>query len=369
MRSSSCRPNPNAMFQGQTFNFMRTLVILLWSLCVFSMSAKTPTEYQTSYQKFVYTGDYKEAFNVAVEYYNEHHITDACYRLAECFYRGIGTEKNMEAAKEFYKAVYESPDITVNSPLDLRQQYGYCTRMYIGLKCQPYYTSNTPIPQVEYTPYFKAIEIADDPYSLFVIGQAYHFGVFGAENSDKGLSYLHRAAKYNSIAALTLLGMIYDKNGDVDKAYDFYYQAANIPIYKLDKSTGNEYYVNPNSEENPQVISFRNSALYNLGYILFDLHSYDESSFYLNQITDNQDIRYVMKACQSNICSKDYDNALYWADTASLIEPNNGLIYFYEGVAYYQLGKTKECIAMIEKAISLGDQNAMEFKNRYLKKP
>ncbi len=331
------------------------------------MNAKTPAEYQTQYQKFVYAGNYKDAFNVAVEYYNEHHITDACYRLAECFYRGIGTEKNVEAAKEFYKAVYESPDITVNSPLNLRQQYGYCVRMYVGLKCLPYVTSNTPVPQDEYTPYFKAIEIADDPYSLFVIGSAYHFGIFGTENSEKGLSYLLRAAKYNSIAACSLLGMIYDENGDADKAYEYYYKAANIPIYKLDKSTGNEYFVNPNSEENQFVISLRDSALYKLGYILFDLNSYDESSFYLNQITNTQNIMYIMKACESNICSKDYDKALYWADTASLIEPTNGLIYFYKGLAYCQLGRNVECVAMIDKAISLGNQNAIEFKNAYLK--
>lgn len=360
----------NSVNVNLSFNklyMLRAILSIIFFCFTFSLFSKTPNEYQKSYQEFIYSGNYKDAFNVAVEYYNEHHITDACYRLAECFYRGIGTEQNAEAAKKFYKAVYESPDVTVNSPIDLRQQYGYCTRMYVSLKCLSYLTSNSPVPQEEYTPYFKAIEIADDPYSLFVIGSAYHFGVFGEVNCDKGISYLSRAAKYNSIAALSLLGMIYDEKGDEDKAYEYYYRAANTPIYRLENSTGNEYFVNPNSEENPVVIQYRDSALYSLGYMLFDLNSHEESSFYLNQISNTSDIRYVMKACQSNICSQNYDKALYWADIASSIEPTNGLIYFYKGLTYYQLNKFEDCFSMIDKAISLGNQDAVAFKNNYLK--
>lgn len=346
---------------------MKRLILLFFTLnafCSMFSTNLTPAEYRRLYSEAVANENYTQAFNVAQEYLQAHQITDACYLLGQCYYLGIGTEQNLESTKQLFKAVYESPDISVNSPLDLRQEYSYCSREYGGLNLISCKSDSLSLE--DFKPYLRAIEICNDPFSLFYMGYAYWSDLLPGGEDDLIIGYLKQSADQNCIAALALLGMIYDHNGNEDMAVSYYSKAVSIPFYKMQESKGNELFTNPNFETNPLTIQLRNSALFNYAKSLFDLRQHEEAAHLVNQITDRSNLKYSTFASATNICASNYAEALDWANNAISIDTNDGASYFYKGLALYKLNRLNESLTSIKKAIELGNNDATEFYEKYL---
>lgn len=326
----------------------------------------TPADYNRLYSEAVAKQDYTEAFNVAQRYLEAHQITDACFLLGHCYYLGIGTEQNIEYTKELFKAVYESPNIDVNSPLALRQEYAYCTREYAGLRLMSLNPSS--LTKEDFKPYFKAIEICNDPYSLFFIGYAYWLNLLPGGSEDLYMQYLNRAADQNCIAALSLLGIIYDEKGDEDTASMYYSKAVSIPLFRMEYSKGTELFTNPNHGTNPLVQQLRNLALFNYGVSLFDLRLHQEAAALANQITDNSNIKFSNFISSANISVHNYQTAYEWANNSISIDPTDSQAHFLKGLSLYGLERVEECNSSIKMAITLGSAEAENFYNKYLVK-
>lgn len=357
-------------------------ILIIGVFKVVHANTLSPSDYCKLYSDAVAREDYTGAFKISQDYLQAYQTTDACFLLGNCYMYGIGTEPNLEYTKQLYKAVYESPDISKASPLELRQEYAYCSRVYGGLMYQSKISafiaenniteedlldldlSEINLKVEDFKPYFRAIEICNDPFSLFFIAYAYWCNLIPGDD-DLIKDYLKKSASQNCIAAHALLGIIYSDEDDEDKAASHFSEAVSIPLYSFENSRGNEYFTNPNYELNPLVITFRDIALHEYAKILEDNEQLEEAGFFLNQMRIHSNLKRNNYAAEINLDLLNYDKAIEWADYSLTIDTNNTHALFYKGCALFYLNRYGESKSILNKAISLGDKKSLEFYNTH----
>ena len=78
----------------------------------------------------------------------------------------------------------------------------------------------------------KAVSANNDAVSQFMLGRIYYEGLQGFPEKELGLDFLNKAAAQNNIAALGYLAEIYEKQGQKNKAMEYWRRAASQSICK-----------------------------------------------------------------------------------------------------------------------------------------
>lgn len=105
----------------------------------------------------------------------------------------------------------------------------------------------------------------------------------------------------------------------------------------------------------------------NLSLSLIDRKNYDEAISLLREVTDTSFRKHALMNIGFCYQEKEmHDSAIYYFDQTILMQETHDFAYNNKAYSLFKLGKTKEALKMVNKAIDLNSLNAYAYRNRAL---
>ncbi len=342
------------------------LLLILSFVCALSVHAQDPSKIERLSQQYDYAlanGDYASAFQNILELYNETHSFESAIILACYFYEGIGTEKNLENTAILYKSVADATQYDPNNELALIM-IGFAARQYALMD----YSINGRFSAESFKYLLKADEVAEDALAQFFLGYIYmdegnEFIAPGIISSDtsKAITYLDQSSKRNCIAAMVLMGDIYETAGDKDKAFAYWKRAANTPIFDESLIGGDvsSVLVNPNSKNSPVTVYAQNEAFYRLAKYYMDMNDTDNAIVWARKITYDDPLFLDQKAfCYAANGQKQEAIEIYMHEYELTQETD---VIARLAITHYVLWHDQEeALRLLEHIKALGDTRAQQ---------
>lgn len=309
----------------------------------------TIEEHLQKYGEAYSNKDYDTAFKSIKECFNLTHALEYALILGEMHLMGQGTPVDLNRAKGYFFAVTEANVYDAEAE-NTKLMLAYANRMYANICC-----AEDNIDEALFH-YKKAYSIANDAYSSYMIGYIYIYEKESADLKD-GIAYLEKAARKNSIAALTELGFIYDEAGDKDQAMKYWLKAANIPLLKTGSSAGYSYLSNPNFE-NDIVIEAQNSAIFNIACFYEEMEEEEEAIVWLEKLTLEKE-KYLNFKGKCYAVMGEKEKAIKTLER-SIELYDNPKVYHVLGMFYAHWGNKEKAAKCYREAILRGNENARE---------
>lgn len=347
-------------FKNLHGSMLKLIVLIMMSSQLIICHAQEK-DYAAQYQEAYLAGDFPKALKAAIDWHEHARAIETALLVADIYAGGMGNTPDYENAIKYYKLAAFPTDIYNEAG---KYMAAYANRMW-GVLSLIGVDENHVFTRKDLEPFYRAIEIGNDAYSMYFIGHSVLSGDYLEGDEDEALEFLQKAADNNCIPALVDLGGVYENYyDDEDTALDLYIKAANIDLYTPSTNDVMEIFVNPNNVLDPNIIYYWNSACNNAGTILYRNENYDEALRWYKKI-NLPEAKYYRNRALCMVFLGEVDNAINEYEESLKLE-EDAKVHHMLGMLYFEMKNNPEKAKNhLTRAIEMGNQAAGESYKEY----